>query len=155
MKNNIKSYLNKLQAYRTAIQNLHWSSKNMSEHKLLDELNDIVGEHEDKVAEVAQGIFGQIKINELRPRRYNITDSRKMLQDLYNDTMKFHATTKSKQMIGLRSEVESFITTLNQYDYLLDFCLKEDLKRRLKYKINENRLRTLVHESVIKVLNNI
>ena len=157
MKRSILIYINKLQAYKTAIKNIHWSSNNMSEHKLFDDIEDAVAEVQDEIAEVAQGVYGRLKLNDLKPRRYNISTSKKMLQDLLNDTQQFLTTLRSKELVGVKSAVEAFIGKLNQFKYLLDFCLKEDLKRRIKTKINENRqeneFRKAIHEAVITVLN--
>jgi len=157
MKRSILIYINKLQAYKTAIKNIHWSSNNMSEHKLFDDIEDAVAEVQDEIAEVAQGVYERLKLNDLKPRRYNITTSKKMLQDLLNDTQQFLTTLRSKELVGVKSTVEAFIGKLNQFKYLLDFCLKEDLKRRIKTKINENRqeneFRKAIHEAVINVLN--
>ena len=100
MRSNILNYINKLQSYKTAIKNLHWSSKRMSEHKLLDEIADSVADNQDEIAEIAQGVYGKIKNNELKPRRYKITDSRKMLNDLIKDTKDFHSTINGKELIG-------------------------------------------------------
>lgn len=142
MKNSILIYLNKLQSYRTAIKNIHWSSNNMSEHKLFDDIEDSVAEVQDSIAEIAQGIYGQIKLNELRPKRYQITTSKKMLQDLLNDTIKFLSTlTRNKNLVGLKSVVENFVGEINQNMYLLDFCLKEDLKRRIKNIVIEYKIK--------------
>ena len=157
MKRSILIYINKLQAYKTAIKNIHWSSNNMSEHKLFDDIEDAVAEVQDEIAEVAQGVYERLKLNDLKPRRYNISTSKKMLQDLLNDTQQFLTTLRSKELVGVKSTVEAFIGKLNQFKYLLDFCLKEDLKRRIKTKINENRqeneFRKAIHEAVITVLN--
>lgn len=165
MKKNILNYVNKLQAYKTAIKNLHWSSKKMSEHKLLDDIADSLAENQDEIAEIAQGIFGKIKKNELKPRRYNITNSLKMLRDLTKDTKDFCEELKGKELTGLRSVVESFIGELNKFDYLMDMCIKEDIKRNLKNKLNESKemkrklvrltesdLHRIVENSVRKVL---
>lgn len=168
MKQNILSYINKLQSYKTAIKNLHWSSGNMSEHKLMDDIHDTVSGLQDKVAEIAQGVYGQIKINELRPKRYNITSSTKMLQDLEKDTKAFYSsTTRNKEMIGIRSELETFIGDLDQFKYLLKFCLKEDLKRRVstqiaesitrpakanKMRLSESALRHVVRQAILNTI---
>ena len=140
MKRNILSYVNKLQSYKTAIKNLHWSSKNMSEHKLWDEIADTVADTQDEIAEMAQGIFGNIKLNELKPRRYNITNSKKTLNDILKDTKLFYSTVKrGEQFIGIRSEIENFIGQLEKYQYLMNFCLKEDIKRNIKNSLTESK----------------
>lgn len=160
MKASILIYINKLQAYRTAIKNIHWSSNNMSEHKLFDDIGNTVSEVQDEVAEIAQGIYGKLKFNDLKPKRYNITTSKKMLQDLLSTTQTFLQTlNRNKELIGIKSTIENFIGKLNQYLYLLDFCLKEDLKRRLKKPINENKiivteseLRSIIREAIKKAI---
>ena len=161
MRKNILNYVNKLQAYKTAIKNLHWSSKKMSEHKLLDEIADSLADNQDEIAEIAQGIFGKIKKNELKPRRYQITNSLKMLKDLTKDTKDFCEELKGKELTGLRSVVESFIGELNKFDYLMDMCIKEDIKRNLKNiienkknkkKLTESNLYSIIENSVKKTI---
>lgn len=151
MKRNILSYINKIQAYKTAIKNLHWDSKKMSEHKLWDDFDDEIDEYQDKIAEIAQGIYGHIKLNELKPRRYNIVNSKKTLNDILKDTKLFYSTIKrNNELIGLKSHVENFIATLNNYTYLMDFCLKEDIKRNLKNNINENKKQIIFTKKIIQ-----
>ena len=139
MKANILNYINKLQAYKTAIKNLHWASKKMSEHKLLDEIADSLADIQDEIAEIAQGIYGKIKKNQLKPRRYNISNSKKMLADLIKDTKAFCDTVQGKNETGLRSVIESFLGELNKFDYLMDMCIKEDIKRKYSNLIREER----------------
>ena len=166
MKRNILSFINKLQSYKTAIKNLHWSAKNMSEHKLWDEIADLVADTQDEIAEIAQGVFGNIKLNELKPRRYNINNSKKTLTDITKDTKLFYSTIKrGEQFVGLRSVVENFIAELEKYQYLMNFCIKEDIKRNIKSSINEtkqtnntkiklteNQLRKAIREAIDNVL---
>lgn len=167
MKRNVLVFINKLQSYKTAIKNLHWSSKNMSEHKLWDDIADNVANTQDEVAEIAQGIFGHIKLNELKPRRYNITNSKKTLNDIIKDTKLFYSTIKRSEIyVGIRSVVETFIADLEKFLYLMDFCIKEDIKRNMtkslneskqqktnKIKLTENQLRTALREAINNVLN--
>lgn len=162
MKTNILNYINKLQGYKTAIKNLHWSSKHMSEHKLLDEIADSVANNQDEIAEMCQGLYGKIKINELKPKRYKITNSKKMLFDLLRDTKSFNSSIKGRELTGVRSVVESFIGEINKFVYLMDMCIKEDIKRNFKTSlneskntqliaINENELRNLIREAINNV----
>lgn len=136
MQKNIILYINKLEGYKTSIKNLHWDSNNMSEHKLLDEIASSVSDIQDKVAEVAQGIYGKIKKNELKPIKYKITNSKLMLKDLLADTFEFYKRINNVNLIGIKSEIESFIGDINQFQYLMDFCLKEDIKRKFKKILN-------------------
>lgn len=166
MKRNVLSFVNRLQSYKTAIKNLHWSSKHMSEHKLWDDIADSVANVQDEVAEIAQGLFGKIKPNELKPRRYNITNSKKTLNDILKDTKLFYSTIKrGDTFVGIRSSVEAFIGELEKFQYLMDMCIKEDIKRNIKNSLNEskqptsnkiklteNQLRNLIREAIYNVL---
>lgn len=146
MKRNVLSFVNRLQSYKTAIKNLHWSSKHMSEHKLWDDIADSVANVQDEVAEIAQGLFGKIKPNELKPRRYNITNSKKTLNDILKDTKLFYSTIKrGDTFVGIRSSVEAFIGELEKFQYLMDMCIKEDIKRNIKNSLNENNYKSPYH----------
>lgn len=160
MKTNILNYINKLQAYKTAIKNLHWSSKHMNEHKLLDEIADSVAKNQDDIAEMCQGLYGKIKLNELKPKRYNITNSKKMLFDMLKDTKSFYSSIKGRELTGVRSVVESFIGELNKFVYLIDMCIKEDIKNSFKPFLNESNdfyeemtLREAVKDAIKNSLN--
>ena len=159
MKTNILNYINKLQGYKTAIKNLHWSSKHMSEHKLLDEIADSVANNQDEIAEMCQGLYGKIKINELKPKRYKITNSKKMLFDLLRDTKSFNSSIKGRELTGVRSVVEAFIGEINKFVYLMDMCIKEDIKRNLTstinetVSVNEKELRESIQYAIKKSLN--
>lgn len=157
MKTNILNYINKLQGYKTAIKNLHWSSKHMSEHKLLDEIADSVANNQDEIAEMCQGLYGKIKINELKPKRYKITNSKKMLFDLLRDTKSFNSSIKGRELTGVRSVVEAFIGEINKFVYLMDMCIKEDIKRNFKPSLNESNSdinETLLRETIQKAIKN-
>ena len=159
MKKNILNYINKIQGYKTAIKNLHWSAKHMSEHKLLDEIADSVANNQDEIAEMCQGLYGKIKLNELKPKRYKITNSKKMLFDLLRDTKSFYSTIKGRELTGVRSVVETFIGDINKFIYLMEMCIKEDIKRNLTSTINETvtvnekELRESIQYAIKKSLN--
>lgn len=150
MKTNIINYINKLQGYKTAIKNLHWSSKHMSEHKLLDDIADSVANNQDEIAEMCQGLYGKIKLNELKPKRYNITNSKKMLLDMLRDTKSFYSSIKGRDLSGVRSVVETFIGEINKFVYLMEMCIKEDIKRNLKSNLNESKNKFFINENELR-----
>lgn len=143
MKASILKYINELEGFKTAIKNLHWSSSNMSEHKLFDDIASSVADIQDKVSEIAQGISGKFKLNELKPKRYKISSSKAFLKDLLKSTRNFHETLSDKKYIGIKSEIETFIGDVQQFQYLLAFCLKEDrqqMKKVIKEDMEDNLL---------------
>lgn len=152
MKENVLTYVNKLEGYKTAIKNLHWSSKNMSEHKLFDDIAESVASIQDEVAEMEQGMHGQIEKNKLKPTAYTIESNQKFLDDMLDATKEFHKSISGEEYIGIRSSVESFIGELNKFKYLMDLCLKEDLQRRIKGSVNEEKTFTITEGQLNKMV---
>lgn len=149
MKQNIINYINILEGYKSYIKNCHWSAKNMNEHELCDKIADTINENQDEIAEIAQGLFGKIKMKELDSKGMNFTSTKVLLKELIGDTNKFYKTINGDKFIGMRSVVESFLGELNKYQYLVDLCLKEDIKRRLN---NEYNLNEIIHKVVRNVI---
>lgn len=134
MKDSVITFINKLEGFKTAIKNLHWSSSNMSEHKLFDDIASSVSDIQDEVSEMEQGLHGQIEKNKLHPTSYTIEGSKKFLDDLKSETKTFYDSIDGDEYIGIRSSVESFLGEIDKYKYLMNLCLKEDFKRSY-YKI--------------------
>lgn len=153
MKDVIIAYINKLHGYKTAVKNLHWSAKNMSEHKLCDDIISLIDDNEDEIAEICQGIHKQIKLNELKPIQYKIVSTDKLLYDLLNDTNEFLNKLNGKRYIGLKSVLENFISELNKFKYLIRFCVKEDFKRNIKQRFNDVKINTVITEQIRKYFN--
>lgn len=167
MESNVLDFINKLETYKIAMKNMHWDSSSMSEHKLWDDILSYVTEQQDEIAEVAQGVLGTIKRNELKPEHYEISNSKKALNDIINDTKEFHKTISDNKFIGLRSVIESFLSELDKFTYLMDTCLKEGIGVRLTNKktikencmknnqimLTESELHELIKEAVNNVLN--
>ena len=63
------------------------------------------------------------------------------IQDVLKDTNTFYKKVKKlgDDYIGMASDCESFLSDMQRKLYLANFTLKEDLKRRLKNRINESR----------------
>lgn len=135
MNTEIIKYIEKIEGYKTALKSLHWAAKNMSEHKLMDEFSDILTDYEDELAEIAQGVYGTIKLNTIKPILYKVQSSKKCFNDILKDTNNFHNTLKGDKLKGLRSIVESFLAEVDKHIYLLDFCVNEDKERAIYKKI--------------------
>lgn len=147
MKANILKFINELESFKTAIKTLHWTSSNMSEHKLFDDIASDVSDIQDTVSEIEQGMHGRIGKRELKPRKYAVKSSKKFLNDLLKATDDFLKTITSKEYVGMKSEVETFQGKVNKYFYLLDLCLKEDIARRLKTRLNESKRYVALNEA--------
>lgn len=143
MDTEIINYIEKIEGYKTAIKNLHWAAKHMSEHKLMDDFSDILNDYEDELAEVAQGVYGRIKLNGIKPKFYKIQSSKKCFNDILKDTNAFHNTLKGDKLKGLKSVIESFLADVDKHIYLLDFCINEDNTR--------NRYKRIIREVLSRI----
>lgn len=138
MRADVLNFINKLEGYKTAVKNLHWSSKNLSQHKLFDDVADSLSDFQDKVSEVEQAINGRIPVNKIHGEKYTISTPQKMLVDLLSDVKRFYGGLQKlgQDYIGMRSDCEAYISDIQRQQYLLDFTLKENLRRRLRNAIN-------------------
>lgn len=141
MKKLILDYINKMEGWKTAIKSLHWDADNLSQHQLCDQIAYRISDFQDKVSEVEQSISGNLSVNTLKGTTYKIKDLKTFIQDVLKDTDVFYKKIKKlgDDYIGMASDCESFLSDMQRNLYLANFTLKEDLKRRLKNRINESR----------------
>ena len=155
MNKKVLDFVNKLEGYKTAIKQLHWDAKNMSQHELCDDIADSIAEFQDTVSEVEQSITGKLKVNSLKPTEYKIKDLKSFVQDVLDETNTFYKEVKGMgdTYVGMASDCESFLSDMQRKLYLVNFTLKEELKKRLKAKINESMPKNLAnHDEVDKFM---
>lgn len=155
MNKKVLDFVNKLEGYKTAIKQLHWDAKNMSQHELCDDIADSIAEFQDTVSEVEQSITGKLKVNSLKPTEYKIKDLKSFVQDVLDETNTFYKEVKDMgdTYVGMASDCESFLSDMQRKLYLVNFTLKEELKERLKAKINESMPKNLAnHDEVDKFM---
>ncbi len=141
MNKKVFNFICKLQGFLTAVKSLHWDAKNLSQHKLCDDISDRIAEFQDQVSEVEQSISGKLPINRLRATDYKISTLKVFVEDVIKDATSFLKSMKSAgdKYIGMRSDCESFISDMQRNLYLVNFTLKEEMKRRIASRINEAR----------------
>ena len=139
MNKKVLSFVNKLEGYKTAIKELHWDADNMSQHQLCDDIADRIADFQDQVSEVEQSITGKLAVGNLKPTSYKVTNLKKFVEDVLDETNTFYKSLESEgdTYTGMKSDCESFLSDLQRNLYLVNFTMKEDLKRRLRDKINE------------------
>ena len=147
MNKKVLEFVNRLEGYKTAIKELHWNSDNMSQHKLCDDIADRIDKFQDKVSEVEQSINGKINKNQLKPIEYKVVNLKKFVEDVLDKTNTFLKSIKNNgdSYIGMRSDCESFLSDMQSNLYLVDFTMKEDLKRRLQNRLNESRPKNIAN----------
>jgi hypothetical protein len=138
-KNGLVTYLNRLEGFKTASKNFHFSAKNLNEHQVIDEVTSMLSDYQDEFAEIFQGINGQFGKNTIKGIPYTLKSSKSFIQDILKATIAFYDSVGTSEYVGLKSSLEEFIGKLNKQSYLLDLSLKEDFKRNYKNKINEEK----------------
>jgi hypothetical protein len=135
----VLSFVKKLEGYKTAIKALHWDSDSLSQHELCDKIADTISEFQDTVSEVEQSITGKLDKKELEGEKYNVTSLKKFVEDVLDATNTFYKSIEDEgdTYTGMRSDCESFLSDMQRNLYLVNFTMKEDLKRRLANKLNE------------------
>jgi hypothetical protein len=139
MNKKVLSFVNKLEGYKTAIKELHWDADNMSQHELCDKIADSIAEFQDTVSEVEQSITGKLATGNLKPVSYKVTTLKKFVEDVLDATNTFYKSLEDEgdTYTGMRSDCESFLSDMQRNLYLVNFTMKEDLKRRIANRINE------------------
>ena len=139
MNKNILNYIEECEAWKVGIKNLHWSADNLSQHELCDDIASEISDFEDLVSEVEQSISGKIKLNGFTPKSYKITSLKSFVEDVISASQDFlkKLDGMGEKYVGIKSECETFIGTMQRKLYLVNFTLKEELKERIKAKINE------------------
>lgn len=147
MNKNILNYIEECEAWKVGIKNLHWSADNMSQHELCDDIADEISNFEDLVSEIEQSISGKIKLNGFTPKSYKITSLKSFVEDVISSSKSFLKKLEGmgEKYVGIKSECETFIGTMQRKLYLVNFTLKEELKKRLRDKINESRPKNLAN----------
>ncbi len=147
MNKNILNYIEECEAWKVGIKNLHWSADNLSQHELCDDIADEISNFEDLVSEVEQSISGKIKLNGFTPKSYKITSLKSFVEDVISASQSFLKELEGmcEKYVGIKSECETFIGTMQRKLYLVNFTLKEELKKRLRDKINESKPKNLAN----------
>ena len=132
MNKKVLSFVNKLEGWKTGIKELHWDADNMSQHELCDDIAERIADFQDQVSEVEQSITGKLAVGNLKPTSYKVTNLKKFVEDVLDETNTFYKSLESEgdTYTGMRSDCESFLSDMQRKLYLVNFTMKEDLKRR-------------------------
>lgn len=153
MSQDVFEYVCVLHGWRTSLLNIHWDARNMSQHKLCDDISDDLKEFEDQIAEVEQSINGNLALNKLRETEYEVKDFESFIEDVIEGTTEFYHSLSNKgdEYIGMRSDCESFLSKMQRNLYLCRFTVKEDFKRKFVNDLKESMYKNIdKHDSVDK-----
>lgn len=157
MDKKVLEFIKRLEGFKTAIKSLHWDAANMSQHKLLDDIATTVNEFQDQVSEVEQAISGNLAVGQLKPMPYDATTPQECVTDILALAKEFNKTlsAKGEDYVGMKSDCETFISTMQRYLYLIKFTVKERrerIGRKLTEGNNLQRFVDMVCEDVVKTL---
>lgn len=155
MNKKVLDFIEKCEGWKTAIKTLHWDADNMSQHELCDDIAERLAEFQDQVSEVEQSITGKLKPSDFKPTKYTVKSLKSFVEDVLDVTNTFYKAIKDEgdTYVGMASDCESFLSDMQRNLYLVNFTLKEELKNRLRGKINESMPKNLGrHDEVDKFM---
>ena len=155
MNSKILDYINKCEKWKVEIKENHWAANSLSQHELCDDIASSISDFEDLVSEVEQSISGKFKNGDLKPDKAEKIELKAFVEEVISSSQDFLKDLEGmgENYIGIKSECESFIGDMQRKLYLVNFTLKEELKERLKAKINESMPKNLSrHDEVDKFM---
>ena len=148
MDKTVLAFVEKLEIFKTKIKALHWDANSLSQHELCDDIAERIADFQDQVSEVEQSISGKLPKEMFKPTNQKFGEVgtlKEFVESVIDCTNEFYKKLgeKDDKYIGMRSDCESFLSDMQRKLYLVNFTLKEELKMRLKDKINESRPKNL------------
>lgn len=83
----LQDFICRLEGYKTALLELHWTSNSDDQHKLCEEVLDEVCDFQDSISEMFQADNGRWQRNSLRAYEYEVGEDDTALQELLNDLL--------------------------------------------------------------------
>jgi len=148
MDKTVLAFVEKLEIFKTKIKALHWDANSLSQHELCDDIAERIADFQDQVSEVEQSISGKLPKEMFKPTNQEFGEVgtlKEFVESVIDCTNDFYKKLgeKGDKYIGMRSDCESFLSDMQRKLYLVNFTLKEELKMRLRDKINESRPKNL------------
>lgn len=148
MDKTVLAFVEKLEIFKTKIKALHWDANSLSQHELCDDIAERIADFQDQVSEVEQSISGKLPKEMFKPTNQEFGEVgtlKEFVESVIDCTNEFYKKLgeKGDKYIGMRSDCESFLSDMQRKLYLVNFTLKEELKMRLRDKINESRPKNL------------
>lgn len=149
MKDFVLDFISQLEGYKTRIKELHWDEDSLPGHELAGDIEKMICDFEDSVAEDLQGVFGEdIKVKTIHPYKVESNTLKEFVDSLKNSTMLFYKKLDGDDYIGARSEVEGFIHNINVKKYLVNKTSNK-LNEHMKQEISESKLVDMITESLM------
>lgn len=113
-------FICKLEGWKTKCKNLHWAAPKKNVHVYLDEFLEVISDYQDTVAE---GIMGVLSVHlgpsDVKGDPGNAQNAQQFVDEVKAGTLSFYKQIPENPLYaGLKSECETFIQNVNEYDYL-------------------------------------
>lgn len=124
-------YINFLEGTKTLCKAMHWGIANIEisnkrgAHIYLDNFFKEISDYQDTIAEITQGILGNyITIDDVYGKKIRLIKNtpQELLAVLLENVINFNNKIDDNLYIGIKSETESFIKDIQQYNYLFSLC---------------------------------
>ena len=118
------NYINKLEGWKTKCKGLHWSASDLNTHLTLDQFLKVISDYQDTIAEEIMGILQiHFKPDDLIGYISDAQNVKELIFEIKNETLYFYSNIPDNPLYsGIKSECETFIQNLNQYNYLFSLC---------------------------------
>lgn len=117
-------FLCKIEGWKTKCKNLHWAAPNDTIHRRLDDLNEILSDYQDTLAEDYMGIYGKVRPDILNGIPSDKLDAMSFVDEVISATLAFYESIETTSICsGIKSETETFIHNLNKIKYLFSLCV--------------------------------
>ena len=154
MDKTILGFIEKLEVFKTKIKALHWDANSLSQHELCDDIAERIADFQDQVSEVEQSISGKLPKEMFKPSNQEygeVGTLKEFVESVIEHTNTFYKKLEKKgdKYIGMRSDCESFLSDMQRKLYLVNFTLKEDLRRRLRKRLDEARPKNIANVDAV------
>lgn len=116
----IINFLSCLEGYHQTLKGIHWSTKNHSEHLLVDDIDDSVLGFEDRIAENTMGLFGfRIGVGKLKTLLPQAEVLNSLLNEMKDDVLELKEEIEEDvKNSGLINILDEFLENINKWKYL-------------------------------------
>ena len=116
MEKKILNYINCLEGYIIRSKEIHWSTSNNSQHELMADIYDAIGDYEDKLTEAAMGNSGKrFRVGDLLPMLPDSTEVGSMLKELIKETKDFRKSLDDEDDSYLINILDDILTDCKQF----------------------------------------
>ena len=123
LKDDTFNFLLKVLGYRNQLRVNHWQTEIFSEHKMTDDLMEVIDEKVDAIGESTLGIFGRPKIQKQDTEVTDIKDisTKEIIENIHKGLCELVEQYKETEHEGIISLLGDFCAEIEKFKYLSTF----------------------------------